>query len=378
MQHEGGIRLDDLKYLKKDTALKKLLGMECIPQPDSVGDWLRRMGISGVKAVSSINKELCRIGLKDIKEVTLDIDASEIRSNKKEAKKTYKYNHGYMPMIGHIAEINHVIETDFRAGNTAPKAKNLEFIKKCENNLPNDVKLKKIRIDCAGYQKSIIQYCDENQIHFAIRAIMSQTLKNYINSLDEEQWEPILNSDGSESTMLTHRTTHTISDYKQPFTLIIQKTPKSGQQQLDLNEASDEVQTNGYTYRAIATSLNRLSDGEIISWYGMRAEKSENKIKELMLDFGGAHMPCGQFNANALYFSICTLSYNLFVMLRHQLPDAFKKSRAKAVRLRIYAMAAKLIKHSRQYKLKLQKLNQDLLSQIIDKIKRFDFNPLLE
>jgi len=184
MQHEGGIRLDDLKYLKKDTALKKLLGMECIPQPDSVGDWLRRMGISGVKAVSSINKELCHIGLKDIKEVTLDIDASEIRSNKKEAKKTYKYNHGYMPMIGHIAEINHVIETDFRAGNTAPKAKNLEFIKKCENNLPNDVKLKKIRIDCAGYQKSIIQYCDENQIHFAIRAIMSQTLKNYINSLD--------------------------------------------------------------------------------------------------------------------------------------------------------------------------------------------------
>ncbi|VAW33138.1 hypothetical protein MNBD_GAMMA01-241 [hydrothermal vent metagenome] len=77
-------------------------------------------------------------------------------------------------------------------------------------------------------------------------------------------------------------------------------------------------------------------------------------------------MPCGQFEANALYFAICTLSYNLFVMLREHLPDEFKKSRAKAVRLKIYAIAAKLIKHSRQYKLKLQKFNNVLLSQVID------------
>ena len=373
MQHEGGIRLDDLKYLKKDTALRKLLGMKCIPQPDSVGDWLRRMGTSGVNAISLINQELCRIALKDTKHITLDIDASEIISNKKEAKKTYKFNQGYMPMVGHIAEINHVIETDFREGNTAPKAKNLEFIKKCEDNLPDGVKLKYLRIDCAGYQKSIIQYCDEKQIHFAIRAIMSQTLKSYINTLDEAQWEPVMKSDGSQSTMFSHRTTHKISDYKQPFTLIIQKTPKPGQQQLDLNEISDEVETNGYTYRAIATSLDCMSDSEIINWYGMRAEKSENKIKELMLDFGGAHMPCGQFNANALYFAICTLSYNLFVMLREHLPDVFKKTRAKAVRLRIYGMAAKLVKHSRQYKLKLQKFNNKLLANIIEKITRYQF-----
>ncbi len=203
-------------------------------------------------------------------------------------------------------------------------------------------------------------------------------MRKYINTLDEGQWEPVFKSEGSESTMSSHRTTHEISDYKEPFTLIIQRTPKSGQQQLDLNQEGDEIQTNGYTYRVIATSIDRMSDSEIINWYGARAEKSENKIKELMLDFGGAHMPCGQFQANALYFSICTLSYNLFVMLRNHLPDEFRKSRSKAVRLRIYSMAAKLIKHSRSYKLKLQEFNRDLLSQIIYKIKRYQFYPVLE
>jgi len=378
MQHEGGIRLDDIKHLKKDEAITKLLGLKNIPQPDSIGDWLRRMGTSGVNAISSINKELCRIALKETKEITLDIDASEIISNKKEAKKTYKFNQGYMPMVGHIAEINHVIETDFREGNTAPKSENLEFIKKCESNLPKGVKLKYLRIDCAGYQKSIIQYCDKEIIHFAIRAIMSKALRSYINTLDESQWESVIKSNGKKSNMCSHRTTHKISDYKKPFTLVISRIPKPGQQQLDLEQNSDEIQTNGYTYRAIATSLDSMSDSEIINWYGMRAEKSENKIKELMLDFGGAHMPCGQFAANALYFAICTLSYNLFVMLRNHLPDEFKKSRAKAVRLRIYATAAKLIKHSRQYQLKLQKFNNNLLSQIIDKIKRYPFYPVLE
>jgi hypothetical protein len=378
MQHEGGIRLDDMKYLKKDEAITKLLGLKNIPQPDSIGDWLRRMGTSGVNAISLINQELCRIALKDTKYITLDIDASEIISNKKEAKKTYKFNEGYMPMVGHIAEINHVIQTDFREGNVSPKTDNLEFIKKCVINLPKGVKLKYLRIDCAGYQKSIIKYCDERNIYFAIRAIMSKKLRTYFNTLDETQWKPVIKSDGSKSNMSSHRTTHYISDYKKSFTLIISRIAKSGQQQLDLNEEGEEIETNGYTYRAIATSLVSMSNSEIINWYGARAEKSENKIKELMLDFGGAHMPCGQFQANALYFAICTLSYNLFVMLRHHLPEEFHKSRAKAIRLRIYGMAAKLIKHSRQYKLKLQKFNHNLLSQVIDKIKSYQFYPVLE
>ncbi|MCF6319752.1 MAG: hypothetical protein L3J83_10845, partial [Proteobacteria bacterium] len=77
MQHEGGIRLDDLKHLKEDEAITKLLGLRNIPQPDSVGDWLRRMGTSGVNAISLINQELCRIALKGTKYITLDIDASE-------------------------------------------------------------------------------------------------------------------------------------------------------------------------------------------------------------------------------------------------------------------------------------------------------------
>jgi hypothetical protein len=34
--------------------------------------------------------------------------------------------------------------------------------------------------------------------------------------------------------------------------------------------------------------------------------------KELKNDFGARQMPCGDFNANALYFDICSLSCFLY------------------------------------------------------------------
>jgi hypothetical protein len=49
-------------------------------------------------------------------------------------------------------------------------------------------------------------------------------------------------------------------------------------------------------------------------------------------------MPCADFNANALYFDICSLSYNLFALMRQLLPLESANKRAKYIRHRLYAM----------------------------------------
>jgi chaperonin cofactor prefoldin len=93
------------------------------------------------------------------------------------------------------------------------------------------------------------------------------------------------------------------------FDLVVQRTQITVQVQLDLNldldndnntQNLEQIATEQYIYRAIATNLNHLSDGEIIHFYNQRAEDSENRIKELKNDFGAKQMPCGDFNANAL------------------------------------------------------------------------------
>jgi len=108
-----------------------------------------------------------------------------------------------------------------------------------------------------------------------------------------------------------------------------------------------------------------MTDSEIVHWYNQRAEHSENRIKELKNDFAANRMPCKQFSANALYFSLCALAYNLFALLRAYLPARWESCRAKTIRWRLYAMAGKVVAHGRSIYLKLQAANQSILKQVL-------------
>ena len=138
MQHEGGFHLDDVRYIQEDVALRTLLGLDQVPQADSLGNWLRRMGKHPqcALALKSVNQLVLQSTLHHRKAITLDIDATEVIAGKAEAGWTYKNNRGYMSMVGHIAQTGQVVASDFRAGNTSPAKGNLEFIHQCEEGLP--------------------------------------------------------------------------------------------------------------------------------------------------------------------------------------------------------------------------------------------------
>ena len=82
MLQGGGRSLEDLRELKNEEGLMKLIGRDEIAEPDTVGDWLRRMGdpkegepgLEGLDRVrGKINERILRRD--GIKEYTLDADA---------------------------------------------------------------------------------------------------------------------------------------------------------------------------------------------------------------------------------------------------------------------------------------------------------------
>ncbi len=85
-----------------------MLGAEKLPDHSSVGDWVRRLGArdDGMFRLHDLNKIILANILRHIKEqsLTLDIDATAIKANKREAVMTYKGFKGYLPILGHIAE----------------------------------------------------------------------------------------------------------------------------------------------------------------------------------------------------------------------------------------------------------------------------------
>jgi hypothetical protein len=381
MQHEGSFHLEDVRHLSQDTALRHVMNLTQLPQASSLGAWLRKMGQwhGLMPAWESVNKALLQSALHHRKSVTLDIDATEIVSNKADAHWTYNKNKGYMPMVGHVCETGQVVACDFRQGNVSPAKQNLEFIQQCQNALPQGCSVGALRIDAAGYQTNIIKYCDQQCIKYAIRAKMTKAVRAQLDQLDDSQWVSLEQRNGEDSDdQQTYRMPHCIGDYDQTFTLVVQRKRVKGQTSLIFMEACDTEThcAQGYIYRAIATNRSDLSDSEVIHWYNQRAEDSENRIKELKLDFGGDTLPCGDFQANALYFLISVLSYNVFALMRQLLPEELASHRAATIRWRLYGMAAKVVKTGRQLWVQLEDAHCGLLDQVLRALRRFEPPPI--
>jgi hypothetical protein len=74
--------------------------------------------------------------------------------------------------------------------------------------------------------------------------------------------------------------------------------------------------------RAIEAVFEILPEGKrIVRCFTdtMRGGEMENIIKELKIGFGAEYMPFGDFGANAFWFGLQVLSYNIFVMLREEI-----------------------------------------------------------
>jgi hypothetical protein len=292
------------------------------------------------------------------KKFTLDIDATQIVAEKQSAKVTYKGNQGYMPILGHIAETGMVIHDEFRDGNVSPSTRNLCFIKKCFARMPKGKKIGRFRADSASYQAEIFNWCEKNNIKFAIGGRMDLSVKEIIRDLDESNWLPY--QDSSSITCVPHCMQKT----KRAFNLIIIRRPW----QLDLFDPNAD---DSQRYVIIATNI-KGNPASIVRWYNQRGEASENRIKELKIGFAMEYMPCGTTKANAVYFRIGVFAYNLFKLFKMAvLPQDWAKHTVQTIRWKFYQTAGKLVAHAGQLWFKIRKKFLKVFEEVRSRIRDF-------
>jgi len=124
----------------------------------------------------------------------------------------------------------------------------------------------------------------------------------------------------------------------------------------------EEEQSQRYTL--IATNREGSAE-EVVRWYGKRGDSSENRIKDLKIGFGMERMPCGQFEANAVFFRIGVLAYNLgrlFVL--KTLSPSWHSHQVQTLRWKIYDTAGKIVFHGGVIWLKVKRSLQRLFADI--------------
>jgi len=292
----------------------------------------------GLEGLAAVQRRFLKRALKydEVKGYTLDIDATGIEAQKESAVMTYKGFTGYMPIVGTLAENGLVVGDEFREGNQSPGSRNLEFIKYCIQQMPKGKRIKALRADVASYQADIINFCDKEEMEFAIGADLDEAVMRAIESLPEGEWRPYRGGHIAETVHCMNRT-------KKAFRLVVVR--RSYQQGLFGQEE------NKLRYTAIAS--NRTDAAEIVmDWYHQRGECSENR----KIGFGMERMPCGQTVANAVFFRIGSVAYNicrLFVL--KTLAVGWHKHQVQTLRWRLFQTAGKVVDHANRVYLKVRR-----------------------
>ena len=106
---------------------------------------------------------------------------------------------------------------------------------------------------------------------------------------------------------------------------------------------------SGERYKYLGVATNREGDGAaLIRWHWGKAGTIEHVHDETKNGLGAGVLPCAEFGANAAWYRLTMLTYNVLTMIKREtLPPAQQQAKAKRVRFLIFNLAARLTRHAR-------------------------------
>jgi hypothetical protein len=163
--------------------------------------------------------------------------------------------------------------------------------------MPGGKYIEYVRVDSAYYQAEVMNLCFDEGKLFTITADKDGAVMEAIRSISD--WRPY------KANREIGETVHTMNKTKEAFRLVVQRWPKLQAELFDVSPCC---------YHAIATNREEEAE-EVVRIHNKRGEL-ENYIKELKDGFGMEWMPCGETYANAVFFRIGVIAYNLFQAMK--------------------------------------------------------------
>lgn len=303
---------------------------------------------------------------------TLDLDATLVQTYKRSALYCYKKFKAYQPVNVYWDEKKILLYSEFRDGNVPAKFELLRILKTSLDKLPPGVNTIYLRSDSAGYQEDLLQYCAQGQheqlkkIEFAISARVTQGFKTAALALPDKAWHTVKKVDEQGQVYQTEQQFAEVcfvpdwsvknkSSCHYRYIAIREKMQplKESQSADDLSFQTLSMGQERYKIFGIVTNRS-LPGNELIQWHRGRCGDSEKVHSIEKNELAGGQFPSHLFGANAAWWHIMILAFNLNQMMKHLvLPDEFKPKGLKALRFHIIGVAGRLIKHARKWVIRL-------------------------
>ena len=355
----GGDRVEDVRVLAEDKGLEQLLGTPW-PSPDALLDFLGEFHDAacwaarpaekkawvppespGLLGLDEINRAVVARGAdQGVTQATIDHDGTIIEAHKRDATVAYEGTRGVQPLVAVWAEQDLVVADEFRDGNVAGGEDPLRSVERAFANLPPWVTARFFRADSAAYYAPLLKYLVREQIGFAMSADMTPELRARCTAVAEQRWA-VLDQRERERVEVAE-VEFTPGDWPRaawPLRYIaLRFTPL--QQEL--------FASRGTTYHAVVTNRD-LDAAALVRWHREKAGTIEHVHRVLKDELGAGVLPSGRFGANAAWFRLNALTFNVLTVLkRHALPERLRTARPKRLRYELFTLAGELVVHQRQ------------------------------
>ncbi len=288
---------------------------------------------------------------------TIDQDATIIESHKEAAQPHDEGGRGYQPMVAVWAEADLVVADEFRDGNVPARQAPLSCAQAAFAALPASVKQRYFRGDSACHEAGLLDWLrhpDRAQepggaIGFAVSAVMSAELAAAVAAVPEKNWVTL----GTEADGTRRQWAEV------PF------VPGEARERKDTQPLRyvglRRLQPQGVLFadgsdrrhHAVVTNLD-WDGGRLLQWHREKAGTVEHVHDEVKNGLGGGHVPSQHFNANAVWFKLALLAYNVVSAIRRLALGAEERDvRLKQFRLRVVRLGGRMSRFQCTLRLRL-------------------------
>ena len=295
-----------------------------------------------LQALAQLNRTLVgRAAAATTTTATIDHDGTIIESHKRDARVAYEGTRGYQPLVALWAEEQLVVADEFRDGNVAGGEDPLRSARRAFETLPPTVTTRYFRGDSADYYDPLLKYLVREQIGFAISADMSPELRAVCTGQPEGAWQALETRERERVDVAEVEFTPGVwpKDANPLRYIALRFTPL--QAELFAGVA--------VRYHAVVSNRRELTPAAVIEWHRGKAGTIEQVHRVLKDELGAGVMPCQLFGANAAWFRINVLTFNLLTALkRRALPERYRLARPKRLRFEVFTLPGKLAVHESQ------------------------------
>jgi hypothetical protein len=356
----GGESVEDMERLRQDKGMEAMLGYQ-MPAAETARQWLDKF--HDEESMSALPKqgafilvESARLAglrepfrqviwsyidkMKPGQEVTLDVDAHLVETNKTDAFYSYNGKKAFQPIEVEWAETGLVLAEEFRQGNVLAGMDMKRVVDEAFDMLPPGEWKVKVRSDSAAYQQDVLDHWHGRGWHFAVSADMSVQLRQAIEALPKDAWRMWYTEQGGMIRECA----------EVPF-IPARRNEKKGSQPyrylaVRIRHQQGELFEDGASVRhfCVVTNLWDMAGQELLEWQRGKAGTIEQVHHILISELAAGVYPSYKHGTNAAWLRLQVLTYNLLQLLKAvALPPQYAKAQPKRLRFAIFTQIGRVI-----------------------------------